>query len=82
MENKQNPSNTDIVLNNNMNSTTAGFLYPAYSSYKAIRTNDTQAIEVWLMFWVVMAGIHTVENTVEWTVNWCEVLHLSIGLKC
>lgn len=52
-------------------STSVGFLFPVYSSYKAIRANEQEAIESWLMYWVVMAGLHAVENTVEWTVNWC-----------
>jgi len=51
-------------------STSVGFLFPVYSSYKAIRANEQDAIESWLMYWVVMAGLHAVENTVEWAVNW------------
>lgn len=51
-------------------STSVGFLFPVYSSYKAIRANEQDAIESWLMYWVVMAGLHVVEVTVEWTVSW------------
>jgi hypothetical protein len=51
-------------------SVTTGFIFPAYSSYKAIRANDSPTIEHWLMYWVVMACLHLAENTVEWAVNW------------
>ena len=61
-------------------STSVGFLFPVYSSYKAIRANEQDAIESWLMYWVVMAGLHAVENTVEWAVNWC-VMH-AVVMRC
>ncbi|KAK9893430.1 hypothetical protein P389DRAFT_147884 [Cystobasidium minutum MCA 4210] len=51
-------------------SISVGFLFPVYSSYKAIRANEQDAIESWLMYWVVMAGLHAAENTVEWAVTW------------
>lgn len=45
-------------------------MYPAYASYKAIKANDMQQLETWLMFWVVMGTVITVESTVEWIWSW------------
>lgn len=64
------------------NSTSVGFLFPVYSSYKAIRANEQDAIESWLMYWVVMAGLHAVENTVEWAVNWLVILKYRFLTTC
>lgn len=50
--------------------TTAGSLYPAYASYKAIKSNDLQKLEVWLMYWVVMGFVMCAESTVEWMFAW------------
>lgn len=61
---------TATATDGSRNSITTGFLYPAYSSYKAIRNNDAQAIEHWLMYAVVLSVVHAAESTVEWTVNW------------
>ncbi|KAK4058937.1 hypothetical protein OIO90_000383 [Microbotryomycetes sp. JL221] len=51
-------------------STVAGAIYPAYASYKAIKTNDVAKLEVWLMFWVVMGIVMSFESTLEWIVAW------------
>ncbi|KAH8925749.1 hypothetical protein BT69DRAFT_1087199 [Atractiella rhizophila] len=50
--------------------TLAGYAYPAYSSYKAVKTNDAAQLEVWLMYWVVIAFVSVAEMTVEWTISW------------
>lgn len=34
---------------------TAGTLYPAYRSYKAVRTKDTKEYVKWMMYWIVFA---------------------------
>ncbi|KEI36591.1 uncharacterized protein L969DRAFT_19983 [Mixia osmundae IAM 14324] len=47
-----------------------GLIYPCYASYKAIKINDATLLERWLMYWVVMGLIGTLEATVEWTVAW------------
>ncbi|CAH7671887.1 TB2/DP1, HVA22 family-domain-containing protein [Phakopsora pachyrhizi] len=52
-----------------------GSLYPVYLSYKAIKNNDTQALEVLLMFWVVMGVITVLENTFGWLVNWIPLFY-------
>lgn len=51
-------------------STSAGFVYPTYASYKAIKSNDMQKLEVWLMYWVVMGTVMAMESTVEWIFAW------------
>lgn len=51
-------------------STASGALYPAYASYKAIKSNDIQQLETWLMFWCVMGAVTVLEHSVEWIVSW------------
>lgn len=34
---------------------TAGTLYPAYRSYKAVRTKDVKEYVKWMMYWIVFA---------------------------
>lgn len=50
--------------------TIAGFAYPCYASFKAIKGNDLQTMETWLMYWIVMGGLKALENTVEWVFAW------------
>ncbi|KAK3723843.1 hypothetical protein QZH41_019530 [Actinostola sp. cb2023] len=38
-----------------------GTLYPAYSSYKAIKTKNTREYVRWMMYWIVFAIFTTVE---------------------
>lgn len=45
-------------------------LFPIYASYKALKSNDVAKMETLLMFWAVAGCIMTVENTVEWVINW------------
>lgn len=52
------------------NSTSLGFVYPAYASFKAIKSNDLAKLEVWLMYWVVMGTVMAAESTVEWFFAW------------
>ncbi|KAK5980741.1 Receptor expression-enhancing protein [Trichostrongylus colubriformis] len=40
---------------------TAGTLYPAYRSYKAIRTKDVREYVKWMMYWIVFAMYTLVE---------------------
>lgn len=42
----------------------------AYNSYKAIKSNDLQKLEVWLMYWVVMGTVMAMESSVEWIFAW------------
>ncbi|WAQ86728.1 hypothetical protein PtA15_7A456 [Puccinia triticina] len=50
--------------------TSLGTLYPIYLSYKAIKNNDLQSLEILLMFWVVMGTIHAIESTLGWFLHW------------
>ncbi|MBW0474174.1 hypothetical protein O181_013889 [Austropuccinia psidii MF-1] len=50
--------------------TSLGTLYPIYLSYKAIKNNDLQSLEVLLMFWIVMGIINAVESTFGWLLRW------------
>jgi len=36
-------------------STAAGTVFPAYKSFKALRTNDEEETQKWLKYWVVYA---------------------------
>ncbi|XP_057364689.1 receptor expression-enhancing protein 2-like isoform X2 [Daphnia carinata] len=42
-----------------------GTLYPAYSSYKAIRTKDVDEYVKWMMYWVVFALFTTAETITD-----------------
>ncbi|CAD6185627.1 unnamed protein product [Caenorhabditis auriculariae] len=44
---------------------TVGTLYPAYRSYKAIRTKDTREYVKWMMFWIVFALYSFLENILD-----------------
>ncbi|CAG8546463.1 12440_t:CDS:2 [Acaulospora morrowiae] len=48
----------------------AGFLYPAYASFKAIKVNDTKSITPWLMYWTVMALFSIGEGIVDKVAFW------------
>ncbi|EFX86212.1 hypothetical protein DAPPUDRAFT_33918, partial [Daphnia pulex] len=42
-----------------------GTLYPAYSSYKAIRNKDVDEYVKWMMYWVVFALFTTAETITD-----------------
>ncbi|KAJ1347807.1 hypothetical protein KIN20_002971 [Parelaphostrongylus tenuis] len=44
---------------------TAGTLYPAYKSYKAIRTKDVREYVKWMMYWIVFALYSFVETLAD-----------------
>ncbi|CAI2348916.1 unnamed protein product [Caenorhabditis sp. 36 PRJEB53466] len=44
---------------------TAGTLYPAYRSYKAVRTKDTREYVKWMMYWIVFALYSFLENLLD-----------------
>ncbi|CAI4230374.1 unnamed protein product [Auanema sp. JU1783] len=46
-------------------SLTAGTLYPAYKSYKAVRTKDVREYVKWMMYWIVFAVYCFVENIAD-----------------
>lgn len=47
-----------------------GFLYPAYRSYKAIRTKDIREYQQWLMYWIIFAFFSTFEGLADLVVFW------------
>ncbi|CAB4396942.1 receptor expression enhancing protein 3 [Rhizophagus irregularis] len=48
----------------------AGFLYPAYASFKAIKANDTKIILPWLIYWIVMAFFTLGEGIADSLIFW------------
>jgi hypothetical protein len=60
-----------------LSSTSLGTLYPIYLSYKAIKNNDLQSLEILLMFWIVMGTIQTIEATFGWFLHWFALLPLT-----
>ncbi|RCN52772.1 TB2/DP1, HVA22 family [Ancylostoma caninum] len=44
---------------------TAGTLYPAYRSYKAVRTKDVREYVKWMMYWIVFAIYTFVETLAD-----------------
>ncbi|KAF9142289.1 receptor accessory protein 4 [Linnemannia schmuckeri] len=48
----------------------AGWLYPAYASFKAIHTHDSNRLTAWLMYWTVMGMFSVVEFILDTFVFW------------
>jgi len=49
-----------------------GTLYPAYASYKAIRTKNTREYAKWMMYWVTFAALSSVEAFADVFLGfWC-----------
>lgn len=49
---------------------TCGTLYPAYASYKAIRTRNAKEYAKWMMYWVVFAFFSFVETFSDVFLSW------------
>ncbi|XP_065176132.1 receptor expression-enhancing protein 2-like [Sycon ciliatum] len=47
-----------------------GTLYPAYSSYKAVRTKNVREYVKWMMYWVVFAFFTTAETFGDIFLSW------------
>ncbi|XP_018425724.1 PREDICTED: receptor expression-enhancing protein 4 isoform X2 [Nanorana parkeri] len=47
-----------------------GLLYPAYSSYKAVKTKNVREYVRWMMYWIVFALFMTVETFTDIFVSW------------
>nr|CAB3265517.1 receptor expression-enhancing protein 2-like [Phallusia mammillata] len=47
-----------------------GLLYPAYSSYKAVKTTNVRQYVRWIMYWVVFALFTSVETFADIFVAW------------
>ncbi len=48
----------------------AGFLYPAYVSFKAVKVNDTKSITPWLIYWIVIAFFIVIEGIADIFIFW------------
>lgn len=47
-----------------------GTLYPAYASYKAVKTKNVKEYVKWMMYWIVFAFFTTVETFADIFVSW------------
>ncbi|XP_078285029.1 receptor expression-enhancing protein 1-like [Rhinoraja longicauda] len=49
---------------------TFGTLYPAYSSYKAVKTKNVKEYVRWMMYWIVFAIFTTIETFTDIFISW------------
>eukprot|EP00112_Aurelia_sp_Birch-Aquarium-sp1_P010213 Seg2191.4 transcript_id=Seg2191.4/GoldUCD/mRNA.D3Y31 product="Receptor expression-enhancing protein 2" protein_id=Seg2191.4/GoldUCD/D3Y31 len=47
-----------------------GTLYPAYRSYKAVKTKDVREYVKWMMYWIVFAFFTAAENAADCFISW------------
>ncbi|XP_067314026.1 receptor expression-enhancing protein 2 isoform X2 [Pseudorasbora parva] len=47
-----------------------GTLYPAYSSYKAVKTKNVKEYVKWMMYWIVFAIFTTAETITDMLLSW------------
>ncbi|XP_063708299.1 uncharacterized protein LOC134836938 [Culicoides brevitarsis] len=47
-----------------------GTLYPAYASYKAVRTKDVKEYVKWMMYWIVFAFFTCIETFTDIFLSW------------
>ncbi|KAJ8408876.1 hypothetical protein AAFF_G00246940 [Aldrovandia affinis] len=47
-----------------------GILYPAYSSYKAVKTKNVKEYVKWMMYWIVFAIFTTAETITDLVLSW------------
>ncbi|XP_036404670.1 receptor expression-enhancing protein 2 [Megalops cyprinoides] len=47
-----------------------GTLYPAYSSYKAVKTKNVKEYVKWMMYWIVFAFFTTAETITDIVLSW------------
>ncbi|XP_069755346.1 receptor expression-enhancing protein 2-like [Narcine bancroftii] len=47
-----------------------GTLYPAYSSYKAVKTKNVKEYVKWMMYWIVFAFFTTTETVTDLILSW------------
>ncbi|KAF6023924.1 REEP3 [Bugula neritina] len=50
-----------------------GTLYPAYASYKAVKTKNVKEYVKWMMYWIVFALFTTVETFADVLISWLEI---------
>ncbi|XP_066423447.1 receptor expression-enhancing protein 4 isoform X2 [Molothrus aeneus] len=47
-----------------------GMLYPAYASYKAVKTKNIREYVRWMMYWIVFALFMTTETFTDLLISW------------
>jgi receptor expression-enhancing protein 5/6 len=52
-----------------------GILYPAYMSFKAIESHDTDDDKQWLTYWVVYGNFTVVDSIAEVLLSWIPFYH-------
>ncbi|XP_076834970.1 receptor expression-enhancing protein 3a isoform X3 [Brachyhypopomus gauderio] len=52
-----------------------GTLYPAYYSYKAVRSKDVKEYVRWMMYWIVFALYTVVETITDLSMAWFPLYH-------
>lgn len=50
-----------------------GLLYPAYNSYKAIKTRSVKLYVKWMVYWIVFALFYNVETITDLLISWYEL---------
>lgn len=57
-----------------------GMLYPAYNSYKAVKTKNVKEYVRWMMYWIVFALYTVAETVADLTMSWFPLYYeLKIG---
>lgn len=51
-------------------STAAGAVFPAYKSFKALRTNDEEETQKWLKYWVIYALFIVAQFVTDLVLTW------------
>eukprot|EP00442_Polarella_glacialis_P012346 CAMPEP_0115161490 /NCGR_PEP_ID=MMETSP0227-20121206/71366_1 /TAXON_ID=89957 /ORGANISM="Polarella glacialis, Strain CCMP 1383" /LENGTH=272 /DNA_ID=CAMNT_0002573457 /DNA_START=71 /DNA_END=889 /DNA_ORIENTATION=+ len=51
-------------------STAVGFAFPAFESFKALESRDTEGMHFWLTYWVVFASLALAENMYYYLMVW------------
>uniref|UniRef100_A0A8C6LZD0 Receptor expression-enhancing protein n=1 Tax=Nothobranchius furzeri TaxID=105023 RepID=A0A8C6LZD0_NOTFU len=60
-----------LVTNTAVSSDLAfGTLYPAYASYKAVKTKNVKEYVKWMMYWIVFALFSTAETATDLLLSW------------
>lgn len=47
-----------------------GGLYPAYASYKAVRSKNVREYVKWMMYWIVLAAFSAIEQFADLCLTW------------
>jgi len=57
-----------------------GILYPAYASYKAVRTKNVKEYVKWMMYWIVFALFTSIETFTDLFLSWWFPLYYEIKI--